>query len=143
MNRLMRIAIALCGTSAVLLACGASRVDLVKAHIATVTAVPSDQKEFYAVYAEQLGDELLIFGKLNSKPSTVSLPGQVDAAIVGGDGNLLSTFSMPIQKHGKKRPGWYGAHFRARIPLVVPKGAAIRLAFHPHGHPGRNFALPN
>ena len=123
-------------------ACGAVRVDLVKADIATLTTLPSETHELYAVYAEQTENELMIFGKVKRKRGFCMQAGHVDAAIIDKKGKVLSSFGMPIIKRGRKRPGWLGANFRARVPLVVPKGAAIRLAFHgDHCYPQMTFEV--
>ncbi|MCP4674469.1 MAG: hypothetical protein GY854_02920 [Deltaproteobacteria bacterium] len=126
------------------LSCGAAQVDLVKTHRATIYKVPSETHELYAVYAFQKGNDFVIYGKVKKTRGVCITPGHVDVAVIGKDGKILSAFGIPIRKCGKKRPGWYGANYRARTPFVVPKDAEVRLAFHgEHCYPEMTFKVAN
>jgi len=124
-------------------ACTAS-VDLVKTRRARIELLPSDTHELYQVSAFQEGGELVLYGKVKLVCGFCILPGYVDIAIVSKDGKLVHSASMPYVDRGRRRGGWFGAHFRARIPISVPVGARIRLAFHgEHCHRGMTFTTRN
>jgi hypothetical protein len=121
-------------------ACGAAQVDLAKARTATITTLPSETHELYAVFIYQQEDDLVIYGKIKKTQGFCITPGHIDVAIVGKGGEILSSFGIPIERRAKERPGWFGAHYRARIPLIVPHGTEVRLAFHgEHCYRGMTF----
>lgn len=130
----------LCVLGLTTLGCG-SATNLVKAKAATIVTLPSQTHHLYEVYAFQEGDNLVIYGKVKQTSGFCITPGHVDVAIVGKNGDVVSTFGIPsIKRGGKKRPGWFGAHYRARIKMMVPLFAQIRLAFHgDHCYPGMTF----
>lgn len=114
-----------------ILACGPTWVDLGKQGTVSVKALPTKEIRFESVYVEQRGSDLYLFGRLQKNGGGDALKGMVKAVIVDPDGVLLSELNIPVLTGGKKRPGWYGAHFRAKVPLVLSEGSAVRLAFHP------------
>ena len=126
------------------LACGAAQVDLVKTNTATIVTLPSQTHELYGVHAFQQEADFVIYGKIKKVQGFCRMPGHIDVAIVSKDAKTLSSFGIPIKMRGKKRMGWYGADYRARISLVVPRGSEVRIAFHgEHCYPKMTFDVPD
>ena len=120
--------------------CAHHRVDLVKSITAKLEVVPTVRTHrIEHVFAFQEGPDLIVYGKLKKVGGFCLTPGWIDMAVVS-EGKVLYKAGLPYIKRGKRRPGWYGANFRVRVPMRVPKGAAIRLALHGDScHLGETF----
>jgi hypothetical protein len=79
------------------------------------------------VYVEH--NRFIVTGSLYRAVLSSYLPGHVDIAILGSDGNLIKYASVPHSVPfitNKRRISYFEAKFR-RIP---PEGSAIRVGFH-------------
>jgi len=95
-----------------------------------VVLSPSDAHDFEYVRVDQSGDELTVYGKVRHEHTYCETEGHVDIAVVASDDQAAFVGSMPIVRGPSKRPGWYGAAFRAKLPVVLSDDNRILLAFH-------------
>ena len=74
--------------------------------------------------------QLVVFGKVRHHHVACASAAHVDLAAIGTDGRATHQISIPMQRRNSRARGWYGAAFRARLPLRIPPDQVIRLAFH-------------
>lgn len=122
----------------------AKQIDVVKKNIANLNILPSETHELYETKALQDGAELVVYGKVKKLRGFCLSPGHVDLTITDSGGKTLHKSSLPYIDRGSRRKGWYGAGFRVRLPITVPEGSTINLAFHgPQCHSGNSFECEN
>ncbi|RJO65025.1 MAG: hypothetical protein C4523_17130 [Myxococcales bacterium] len=105
-------------------------VDLFAAGWATLAAEPTEAARFYMVQARQKGERLELYGKVDRKTKVCTDVCYVHASIAAADGRTLLALPLPYADRGRRVKGWSGAHFRARLPLVLPKDSIVTLTFH-------------
>ncbi|HKI51937.1 MAG TPA: hypothetical protein VJ995_07685 [Geothermobacteraceae bacterium] len=80
--------------------------------------------------AYQDGEQFVVAGRVK-RLHEVHLPGHLDLAICDSDGNLLAQEKTRILGLSSKRKGSMDLPFRFQLGIVPPKGATIRLRYHP------------
>ncbi len=93
-----------------------------------VTTHASECQQFEYVRVEQKGEQLTLYGKLDSNDHACQRRGHVQVTVSDAEGNALERFCLSIVDRGQRRRGWFGAAFRTRIPYTLPPGAAVELS---------------
>lgn len=122
-------------------ACEGSRVDIIQSQIAAVTNLATDTHRLKDIRVFQDGSKLVVFGKVEQTQGFCITPGWVDLAIVKED-KVIYQASIPHRRGNHRNRGWYGADFRARLPIQVQRDAEIRLIYHGDTcHSGETFEV--
>lgn len=121
---------ALASTLPLVVACATTKPYILNDTTLAVSAVSSATHTFDYVrlYAER--GELVLYGKVTHRHEASLREPQVDAAITDAAGRAVAQFSLNLVERGKRRRGWYGASFRARLPRVSVPTHSVSLAFH-------------
>ncbi len=119
------------GMTTVVMSTNASdRVNLVKEGVAFVEYVPSKGVYVSKTYVYQDGDELVISGKVRRPYGSFAVAGHVDIEMLDPEG---TTFKKTIATHIPRivrRKGPRDASFTVRLPIILPKGATVRVGYH-------------
>ncbi len=119
------------GMTTVVMSTNASdRVNLVKEGVAFVEYVPSKGVYVSKTYVYQDGDELVISGKVRRPYASFAVAGHVDIEMLDPEG---TTFKKTIATHIPRivrRKGPRDASFTVRLPIILPKGATVRVGYH-------------
>ena len=77
--------------------------------------------------------ELVVYGKIEHNHLACKSEGHVDVAVLNGNASPAFSTSIPVVRRNSRPHGWYGAAFRARLPVRLTEGQTVRLAFHDDG----------
>lgn len=95
-----------------------------------IELVPSEPHKFSYVRAYNDNGDFVLYGKLDHLHERYEKGGHVDLTIIGADGQVIESASLPVVNRGNRRKGWNGAHFRVRLDQNVPETSSIRLLIH-------------
>jgi hypothetical protein len=90
----------------------------------------SDSHRFRSVKVDTDDDGLILYGSVKHNHIACDQEGHVDLAILSSTNSTSYSTSIPLRQGSKRLRGWYGASFRARIPLQLDSDQIIHLVFH-------------
>ncbi len=119
------------GMTAVVVSTNASdRVNLVKEGAVLVEYVPSKGVYVSKAYVYQYGDELVISGKVRRPYGSFAVTGHVDIEMLDPEGTTSKKTTATHIPRIVRRKGPRDASFTVRLPIILPKGATVRLGYH-------------
>lgn len=96
----------------------------------SIVLAPMTSVSVSSARAYRVGDEFIVSGRVK-RLHKVPLPGHIDLAICSPDGVLLAHETRRIPGLASNRKGVLELPFRFHLYNVPPKGATIRLQYHP------------
>lgn len=113
--------------------CAPRGTDLVGSGAVALELATSREVELLWVSARQRGDELVVSGRVRARDvSFYPIWGHVWATVVGPDGEVLARHrsgAVALERPRNPGRGQDFGDFTARLPVVVPRGSVVRLAF--------------
>ena len=94
--------------------------------------VPSEDVVVSEVRAVRDAEGLTIYGRVQRTPDNCCDParGHVDISIVGPDGVVVDTVSVPYSPRNIPKVRTRSARFTARIPYAIPEDVPLRITYH-------------
>lgn len=94
--------------------------------------VPSEDVVVSEVRAVRDAEGLTIYGRVKRTPDNCcdAARGHVDISIVGPDGVVVDTVSVPYSPRNIPKVRSRSAHFTARIPYLIPEDVPLRITYH-------------
>jgi hypothetical protein len=124
------IVLIFCLVTIVMSTYASNQVNLVENGTASLEFVPSKGIYVSKAYVYQDGDDLVITGKVKRHSGSLSVTGHVDIVILDPKGTTLKKVAVSHVPRIVRRQGASDASFSARLPIIPPKGATVRLGFH-------------
>jgi len=119
------------GMTTVVMSTNASdRVNLVKEGVVLVEYVPSKGVYVSKAYVYQYGDELVISGKVRRPYGSFAVTGHVDIEMLDPEGTTFKKTTATHTPRIVRTKGPRDMSFTMRLPMILPKGATVRLGYH-------------
>ena len=144
MDKRMRsvgLAVVLAASTAYLSGCALGRRDLAREAEVRLVVLHSDQVEIFWTSAYLHGTHVDVAGHVRGAPlAAFPAHGHVDVCALSPDGEVVAeahTSDIYVPPYRRRRSA-SGRRFHAHLPIALPAGSVVRLAFHSgeHAHGG-------
>ncbi len=114
--------------------CASKGVNMVKTGDVSVQIKNTNRVEINNVYVKQLKNEVLIHADVRPvKPTRFFQPGHLSFVLLTANGQQI--FDLDVARYTREHMGSHNSamkhvSFWVRMPLIIPKGAKLKVAHH-------------
>ena len=124
------IVLIFCMVTIVMSTCASNQVNLVENGTVSLEFVPSKGIYVSKAYVYQDGNEFVISGKVKRPYGRSFVTGHVYIEMIDPEGTTFKKTTATHIPRIVRRKGARDASFTVRLPIIIPKGATVRLGYH-------------